>query len=134
MLSVIINYYGEKDYMGGHLDDGEKDQDSPIFSYSLGLSCVFLIGGLTKEEEPIPVALESGDLIIMSGFSRKVFHGVPRIIENTFEYEKFTPYIKDENPTLNIDKSFENTDKNVINYLKNHRLNFNFRRVLPNYY
>ena len=23
--SVIVNYYGKKDYMGGHLDDGEPD-------------------------------------------------------------------------------------------------------------
>lgn len=131
--SVIINYYGEKDYMGGHLDDGEKDQDSPIFSYSIGLSCVFLIGGLTKQDEPIPVALESGDLIVMSGFSRKVFHGVPRIIENTFNSDSFRSYSKEENTTINTDKTFENTDKNIVNYLRNHRLNFNFRRVLPNY-
>jgi alkylated DNA repair protein alkB family protein 1 len=31
--------------MTGHLDDAELDQDSPIYSISLGLSCVFLIGG-----------------------------------------------------------------------------------------
>jgi len=31
--------------MGGHLDDGEPDQIHPIISFSMGLSCVFLIGG-----------------------------------------------------------------------------------------
>ena len=42
--SVIINFYQSHDYMTGHLDDAELDQESPIFSYSIGLSCVFLIG------------------------------------------------------------------------------------------
>lgn len=46
--SAIINYYGEKDYMTGHLDDAEIDQISPIYSFSFGLSCIFLIGGNTK--------------------------------------------------------------------------------------
>ncbi len=71
--------------MGGHLDDGEPDQENPIVSYSIGLSCVFLMGGLTKDVKPIAVLLESGDLAFMGGFSRKCYHGVPRIIKNSFE-------------------------------------------------
>jgi alkylated DNA repair protein alkB family protein 1 len=35
--------------MGGHLDDGEPDQEHPILSFSLGLSCIFLIGGESKD-------------------------------------------------------------------------------------
>ena len=46
--SCIINYYATGDHMGGHLDDGEPDQFHPIFSFSLGLSAVFLLGGRTK--------------------------------------------------------------------------------------
>lgn len=61
--SAIINYYGEKDYMTGHLDDAEVDQISPIYSFSFGLSCIFLIGGPTKETKPISVRLNSGDLL-----------------------------------------------------------------------
>lgn len=61
--SAIINYYGEKDYMTGHLDDAEIDQLSPIYSFSFGLSCVFLIGGRTKDDKPVAVRLNSGDLL-----------------------------------------------------------------------
>ena len=56
--------------MGGHLDDGEPDQENPILSFSLGLSCVFLIGGKTKEERPTAIKLDSGDLVVMSAYSR----------------------------------------------------------------
>ena len=58
--STIINYYDSKNFMGGHLDDGEKDQKSPIFSYCFGLSCVFLMGGKTKEVKPHALKLDSG--------------------------------------------------------------------------
>lgn len=58
--STIINYYDAKNFMGGHLDDGEKNQKSPIFSYSFGLSCVFLIGGKTKDIKPWAIKLDSG--------------------------------------------------------------------------
>jgi len=60
--SVIINYYDKKNYMGGHLDDGELDQISPIISFSMGLSCVFLIGGPTRETKPHAIKLDSGIL------------------------------------------------------------------------
>lgn len=49
--------------MTGHLDDAEVDQLSPIYSFSLGLDCIFLIGGRTKEQKPIAVRLKSGDLL-----------------------------------------------------------------------
>lgn len=35
--------------MTGHLDDAEYDQESPIYSFSFGLSCIFLMGGRTKD-------------------------------------------------------------------------------------
>ncbi|MFO0131803.1 MAG: hypothetical protein ACK52J_04860 [bacterium] len=41
-----------------------------------GLSAVFLVGGITKvllnlkNEQPLALKIESGDLLIMSGFSR----------------------------------------------------------------
>jgi len=49
--------------MTGHLDDAELDQRSPIYSFSIGLSCIFVIGGPTKESEPTAVRLDSGDLM-----------------------------------------------------------------------
>ena len=54
---MIVNYYKSKDYMTGHLDDGEIDQINPIFSFCFGLSCVFLLGGTTRETKPIAIKL-----------------------------------------------------------------------------
>jgi alkylated DNA repair protein alkB homolog 1 len=73
--SVIVNFYDKKNYMGGHLDDGELDQVSPIISFSIGLSCVFLIGGPTRDVEPHAIKLDSGDVMIMGGKSRGSVHG-----------------------------------------------------------
>lgn len=82
--SVIVNYYKESDYMNGHLDDGEPDQENPIISFSLGLSCVFMIGGKTKDVEPIAIRLNSGDVVIMSKESRVCFHGVSKVFPKSF--------------------------------------------------
>ena len=94
--------------MGCHLDDGEKDQTSPIISFNIGLSCIFLIGGVNKTEKPLAVLLESGDVCVMSGFSRKCYHGVPRIIKNSFEMNESE--IED---IKNLRGDGENKDYNV---------------------
>jgi DNA alkylation damage repair protein AlkB len=73
--ALIVNYYGSRNFMGGHLDDGEPDQLHPIVSFSFGLSCVFLIGGNTKDVDPIALKLDSGDVMIMSNQSRNCYHG-----------------------------------------------------------
>lgn len=73
--ALIVNYYGWRNFMGGHLDDGEPDQQHPIVSFSFGLSCVFLIGGQTKDVDPFAVRLDPGDVMIMSEESRRCFHG-----------------------------------------------------------
>ncbi len=52
-----MNYYKLKDYMTGHLDDGEEDQQNPIFSFCFGLGCVFLLGGRTRGTRPVAVNL-----------------------------------------------------------------------------
>ena len=49
--------------MTGHLDDAEYDQVSPIYSFSFGLSCVFLMGAMNKDVKPLAVRLDSGDLL-----------------------------------------------------------------------
>ena len=74
--------------MGGHLDDGEPDQVNPIISFSLGLSCVFLIGSTTKKDKPNAIRLDSGDVVLMSKESRVCYHGVPRVIKGSFEWKK----------------------------------------------
>lgn len=44
--------------------------------FRLGNAAIFLVGGLTRDSEPIPVLLRSGDAVIMSGPAcRRVYHG-----------------------------------------------------------
>ena len=79
--------------MTGHLDDGEKDQISPIISFSVGLSCVFLMGEDKKDVKPLAIRLDSGDVFIMSGHARTCYHGVPRVIEDSFDYKTSNNYL-----------------------------------------
>jgi alkylated DNA repair protein alkB family protein 1 len=127
--AVIVNYYTEKDYMGGHLDDGEPDQTHPIVSLSFGLSCVFMIGGRSKDDPPKSILLESGDACVMSGHSRLCYHGVPRIIPGSFrppplELVEFWLSERKASPAET------NLQWNAIRFLSENRINANFRQVV----
>lgn len=50
--AAILNLYHAASTMGGHRDDAEPCQEVPIVSLSLGLDCVYLLGGATKAEVP----------------------------------------------------------------------------------
>jgi len=54
-------------------------------SSSFGQRAIFLIGGETKEIAPIPLILESGDVVVMSGKSRLSYHGVPKVTKSITE-------------------------------------------------
>lgn len=44
--------------------------------FRLGNAAVFLIGGQTRDSEPVPILLRSGDIVIMSGPAcRRAYHG-----------------------------------------------------------
>ena len=55
--AAIVNYYPTGSQMCGHLDDAEHCMVEPIVSISLGCPAIFLLGGRTKEIDPIPVLL-----------------------------------------------------------------------------
>ena len=57
--AAIVNYYNQKQQMGGHRDDLEFDFTKPVISISLGLSAIFLLGGRTREEAPCALACTS---------------------------------------------------------------------------
>ena len=77
----IVNYYSKKSSMGGHRDDLELDFTKPVVSISLGLPAVFLLGGKTKEEEPvIGILVRPGDVMLLAGDSRLCYHGMARVI------------------------------------------------------
>jgi alkylated DNA repair dioxygenase AlkB len=77
--AALINYYHEGDTLNGHIDDAEPDMSQPLVSLSIGRPGIFLIGGFTRDVQPIPVLLRSGDAVILAGDSRRCYHGVPRI-------------------------------------------------------
>ncbi|GKB08975.1 alpha-ketoglutarate-dependent dioxygenase AlkB, partial [Tanacetum coccineum] len=57
--------------LGGHLDDMEADWSKPIVSMSLGCKAIFLLGGKSRNDEPLAMFLRSGDIVLMSGEARK---------------------------------------------------------------
>lgn len=61
-------------------DKSEENATAPLVSLSLGHSCVFLIGTEDRRDEPIPIVLNSGDVLIMHHKARRYFHGVPRFL------------------------------------------------------
>jgi alkylated DNA repair protein (DNA oxidative demethylase) len=74
--SCLINRYEPGTKLSLHQDRNEKSYESPIVSVSLGLSAKFLFGGLTRNERPQRLWLESGDVVVWGGPSRLAFHGV----------------------------------------------------------
>lgn len=104
---------------------------------------MFLIGGQTRDSEPVPILLRSGDIVIMSGPAcRRAYHGellnaavgvnilifeistsgVPRILEGT------TPphLLKEALPENERDFWIPYED-----YMRTTRINVNVRQVFP---
>ena len=107
----------------------------------LGNAAVFLIGGLTRSVEPVPILLRSGDIIVMSGpRCRRAYHGelrlpallpggrgaaydthnggVPRILEGTLP--------------LHLRSEADDDDwQSFAEYVNTTRININVRQVFP---
>lgn len=75
----LINYYGEGARMGLHQDKDEADFSFPVVSISLGDDALFRIGGTTRGGKTCSVWLQSGDVVVMGGDARLVYHGIDRI-------------------------------------------------------
>jgi alkylated DNA repair protein (DNA oxidative demethylase) len=74
--SCHINRYQAGTKLGLHQDRHECDMSQPIVSISLGLECIFLLGGLQRTDPARRILLEHGDVIVWGGPSRMRFHGV----------------------------------------------------------
>ncbi|ORZ24045.1 hypothetical protein BCR42DRAFT_342045 [Absidia repens] len=116
----VINYYQLRDTLMAHVDKSEVNMDAPLVSVSFGHASIYLIGGSSKDTAPTPICLRSGDLLIMSGSSRKSYHGVPRILENTLP-----PYLSSEQDEHGADW------KLYGDYMASARINLNIRQVFP---
>ncbi|KAF8636574.1 hypothetical protein AX17_003385 [Amanita inopinata Kibby_2008] len=116
----IVNFYQTKDTLMAHVDRSEVCATSPLVSISLGNAAIFLIGGKTRDIEPLALILRSGDAAIMSGPEcRRVYHGVPRILEGTLP-----PHLHREN-VMEPDWSL------YEDYMSTTRININVRQVFP---
>jgi alkylated DNA repair protein (DNA oxidative demethylase) len=81
--SCLVNYYGPAAKMGLHQDRDERDFEAPVVSLSLGDTCVFRIGGMSRKDPTRTLQLASGDAIVLGGKARLAFHGVDRILPGT---------------------------------------------------
>lgn len=77
--SCLINYYGEGTRMGMHQDKDEADFSYPVVSVSLGDDALFRIGNTTRGGKTESIWLNSGDVVVMGGPARLIYHGIDRI-------------------------------------------------------
>jgi len=77
--ACLVNFYDSRARMGIHQDRDEEDFAAPVVSISLGDSCRFRYGGLRRADPSQRLELRSGDVIVMGGAARLIFHGVDKI-------------------------------------------------------
>ena len=116
--------------------------------FSFGQTALFMVGGITPDEVPEAVFLESGDIVLMTGNSRLRYHGVPKIMRarsqpwNMTETEnvgldskngtskaKDTPY--DDENCVNMERIRDQEFWQPFNqYISEARINLNVRQVM----
>ncbi|MCP8895805.1 alpha-ketoglutarate-dependent dioxygenase AlkB [Shinella daejeonensis] len=81
--ACLVNFYDADARMGLHQDRDESAFSAPVVSVSLGDQCLFRVGGLERGDPTRSFRLSSGDVVVLGGESRLVFHGVDRIYPGT---------------------------------------------------
>jgi alkylated DNA repair protein (DNA oxidative demethylase) len=81
--ACLVNHYREGAKMGLHRDADEEDFAAPVVSISLGDTAIFRIGGLERGGRTETLKLSSGDVLILGGPSRLVYHGIDRVLQGT---------------------------------------------------
>ena len=81
--ACLVNFYKDDARMGLHQDRDEQDLAAPVLSISLGNTCLFRIGGNSRNDRTLSFKLSSGDIVILGGEGRLCFHGVDRIYPAT---------------------------------------------------
>ncbi|WP_439636141.1 alpha-ketoglutarate-dependent dioxygenase AlkB [Oceanicaulis sp.] len=77
--ACLVNWYGPDARMGLHVDADEDAKTAPVVSVSLGDSARFRLGGPTRKGPTRSLRLNSGDVVVLGGESRRFHHGVDRI-------------------------------------------------------
>ena len=77
--SCLINLYRADSKMGMHQDRDEGDFSYPVVSISLGDEALFRVGSVERGGKTASTWLRSGDVAIIGGDARLVYHGIDRI-------------------------------------------------------
>jgi len=81
--AVIANLYAPGARLGLHCD-AEEPADAPVVTLSLGDTCLFRFAGVDRRTAPfVDVWLRSGDLLVFGGPTRRIYHGVPKVVNAT---------------------------------------------------
>ena len=80
--ACLINRYAPDARMGLHRDMDETDFSQPIITWSLGLAGDFLIGGTKRKDKTQAIRLDSGDMVVMHGPGRMLYHGVRKVFKD----------------------------------------------------
>ena len=81
--AVIANLYAPGARLGIH-QDAEEPSPAPVVTISIGDTCLFRLAGVDRRTSPfIDLHLQSGDLLVFGGPSRRIYHGVPKVYDHT---------------------------------------------------
>jgi alkylated DNA repair protein (DNA oxidative demethylase) len=84
--SCLINQYEPGAKLSLHQDKDEQDFSAPIVSVSLGVPATFLLGGLQRSDRQIRIPLVHGDVLVLGGKARLLYHGVLPLKANTHSF------------------------------------------------
>ncbi|MGH0131504.1 UNVERIFIED_CONTAM: hypothetical protein FKN15_060133 [Acipenser sinensis] len=130
----ILNYYHFDSSLGIHVDESELDHSRPLLSFSFGQSAVFLLGGLRREDPATPMFMHSGDIMVMSGSSRLLYHAVPRIVSSPDKQavpQCLVQELADDTPEDSVVQNVSEEDWAVCaKYIQTSRINVTVRQVL----
>ncbi|XP_072314182.1 nucleic acid dioxygenase ALKBH1 isoform X3 [Eucyclogobius newberryi] len=137
----ILNYYRSDSSLGIHVDESELDHSRPLLSFCFGQSAVFLLGGKQRQDPPTAMFMHSGDVMVMSGQSRLLYHAVPRIVPSppgllTSELQNPPSPPNQQNQNTPTEKSsvlepVSERDWTVcLGYIQSSRINVTVRQVL----
>ena len=65
--------------MGLHQDRDEADARQPVLSLSLGDDALFRVGNIDRGGKTESLWLHSGDVAVIGGAARLVYHGIDRV-------------------------------------------------------
>ena len=77
--ACLVNWYAPDARLGLHVDADEDARDAPVVSVSLGDSARFRLGGPNRKDKTRSLRLNSGDVVVLGGESRRYHHGVDKI-------------------------------------------------------